>query len=397
MPKLSIKAGTTSKSVGIVVLNSSLSTGAGLTGLAFGTSGLIAYWWQPGVTAPAAITLVTQTITGAYSSGGFVEADATHTPGHYRLDIPNACLTGATDVIIELNGATNMAPVRLEIELTATDNQDAVRGGMSALPNAAANAANGLITAGTGTNQINLTSGGVDLQTILTHAPTTTTNGILDVNVKNYNNHTALTDGNNLPEVDVVDIAGTASAGTAGYVGIDWGAIHAPTSTVNLSGTTIPVSNTYIRQNTAQAGAAGTITLDSSASATDNFYRDDLILLTGGTGIGQVRPVISYVGSTKVATISPNWVINPDNTSTFTILPGVQHILAPTGLDQITAWSAACTARQALFLSAAGIFGQISGLPTSPATVLGLDASTTTAVVHFDSNDNRTSITLTLP
>jgi hypothetical protein len=37
-----------------------------------------------------------------------------------------------------------MAPVTLEIELTAWDNQDSVRGGMTALPNAAAGATNGL-------------------------------------------------------------------------------------------------------------------------------------------------------------------------------------------------------------------------------------------------------------
>jgi hypothetical protein len=78
-----------------------------------------------------------------------------------------------------------------------------------------------------------------------------------------------------------------------------------------------------IRSNTAQAGAAGTITLDASASAVDDFYNDTVILLTGGTGVGQVRHVSDYVGSTKVATIKPSWVTNPDVTSTFAILPMV--------------------------------------------------------------------------
>lgn len=76
-----------------------------------------------------------------------------------------------------------------------------------------------------------------------------------------------------------------------------------------------------IRSGTAQAGAAGTVTLDASASATDDFYNDTRILLTGGTGVGQVRHIRDYVGATKVATVVPNWATNPDATSTFAVLP----------------------------------------------------------------------------
>lgn len=76
-----------------------------------------------------------------------------------------------------------------------------------------------------------------------------------------------------------------------------------------------------IRSNTAQAGAAGTITLDASASATDDFYNDNVILLTGLTGVGQIRGITDYVGATKVATIKPNWATTPDATTTFAILP----------------------------------------------------------------------------
>jgi hypothetical protein len=76
-----------------------------------------------------------------------------------------------------------------------------------------------------------------------------------------------------------------------------------------------------IRSSTAQAGAAGTITLDASASATDDFYNDTRIVIKGGTGAGQARRIRDYVGSTKVATIVPNWTTNPDNTSVFVVIP----------------------------------------------------------------------------
>jgi len=97
--------------------------------------------------------------------GGFVEIDSTHCPGLYRLDIPDAALASGRFVTIMLSGAANMAPVLLEIELTGWNNQDAVRGGLTALPNANAAASGGLITAGSSTNQITLSGGKVSLVT----------------------------------------------------------------------------------------------------------------------------------------------------------------------------------------------------------------------------------------
>lgn len=130
MPKLSILKGTTSLRAYVFIQDSSVTTGAGLTGLVFNTASLVAYYVQPGGSATA-ITLATQTATGAYSSGGFVAVDGTNMPGLYRLDIPNAALSGANSVVVMLKGATNMVPCVLEIELTAVDNQDAAAFGLS--------------------------------------------------------------------------------------------------------------------------------------------------------------------------------------------------------------------------------------------------------------------------
>src|SRR5579884_501870 len=75
-----------------------------------------------------------------------------------------------------------------------------------------------------------------------------------------------------------------------------------------------------VRSGTAQAGTATTITLDASASATDNAYLNAAIMITGGTGAGQVpRQITGYVGATKVATVDTAWTITPDNTSVFMI------------------------------------------------------------------------------
>lgn len=77
----------------------------------------------------------------------------------------------------------------------------------------------------------------------------------------------------------------------------------------------------------AVAGAGGTITLDAAASATNDFYKDAIVILVGGTGVGQVNTVSSYVGATKVATMARNWAISPDASSQFVIVP------APSGAN----------------------------------------------------------------
>lgn len=93
-----------------------------------------------------------------------------------------------------------------------------------------------------------------------------------------------------------------------------------------------------IRSRKATAGAAGTITLDASASATDDFYNGCLIEIVGGTGVGQSRIISDYVGSTKVASVGSNWATNPDNTSVFRIdaLPGVIAANTPTNFSSLS-------------------------------------------------------------
>lgn len=143
MAKLSVVAGATSVTVNLFIQDSTSTTGAGKTGLAYNTASLTAYYALPAAAA-VAITLATQTAAGAYSSGGFVEIDATNMPGWYRFDVPNAAIASGRFSSIHFKGAANMAPLPLEIELTAWNNQDAVRGGMTAMPNAAAGASGGL-------------------------------------------------------------------------------------------------------------------------------------------------------------------------------------------------------------------------------------------------------------
>ena len=150
MAKVSLVTGTTSYLARVFIQDSSSTTGAGLTGLAFNTASLVCYRARDddGNAGGTAITLATAT-RGTWTSGGFVEKDATNMPGVYEFGIPNAALaSGSKTCTIMFKGATNMAPLALEIELTAVNNQDSVRGGMTALANAAAGASGGLLISG---------------------------------------------------------------------------------------------------------------------------------------------------------------------------------------------------------------------------------------------------------
>lgn len=74
---------------------------------------------------------------------------------------------------------------------------------------------------------------------------------------------------------------------------------------------------------TAQAGASGTITLATSASTTADFYKDQAIVLTGGTGAGQTNRITAY-STGRVATVQTTWVTTPDNTTTYKVLGRVE-------------------------------------------------------------------------
>jgi hypothetical protein len=107
---ITIAPGSTSQSIELYL---------GATGLAFNTSGLAAYYVR-NQSAPVAITLVTQTATGAWTSGGFAEIDSSLVPGVYRLDVPNAAFAaGASDVTIVVRGASGTNGAVLTVTLSS--------------------------------------------------------------------------------------------------------------------------------------------------------------------------------------------------------------------------------------------------------------------------------------
>lgn len=132
--------GSTNVSVDVYIIDS--TDGTPETGVVFNTSGIDLEYRRAGA-AVVNITeadLATPALTDAHADGGFL------TIGHglYRLDLPDAaCATGAETVSIQ-GTVTGMIVLPQTIQLVDFDPEDGVRLGLTALPNAAADAGGGI-------------------------------------------------------------------------------------------------------------------------------------------------------------------------------------------------------------------------------------------------------------
>jgi hypothetical protein len=126
MPKVYVDRGATSRIYHVFIQDSSVTTGAGLAGLAFGSAGFTAAYIRPGEAAATVLNLETIAALGTWVAPTsaahlrFLEIDAVNMPGWYEVQVPDALLdtTGTRKSIgIILKGATNQAPCNLEIQL----------------------------------------------------------------------------------------------------------------------------------------------------------------------------------------------------------------------------------------------------------------------------------------
>lgn len=92
------------------------------------------------------------------------------------------------------------------------------------------------------------------------------------------------------------------------------------------------LGGSIVTSGTAQAGATASITLAAAASSTNGTYDPAIVRIVAGTGIGQARLIIDYVGSTRVASVDRDWRVAPDNTSEYEIIASANLISTNEGL-----------------------------------------------------------------
>ena len=114
----------------------------------------------------------------------------------------------------------------------------------------------------------------------------------------------------------IVDYDGTSKIAV---IDRDWRTSPDATTTYQITPDNTPL---VVDQGVAQSGTATTIKLRAYASSTNNIYLCNVVAIIAGTGRGQARLVGSYDGTSKVATIcGDNWVITPDTTSVYVLMP----------------------------------------------------------------------------
>jgi hypothetical protein len=302
-----IQKGATSITLNIVLRDS--TTGLGKTGLIFSD---ITGSYTRNRAARTAITMATlASASAAWSSGGFVEIDATNCPGLYRFDVPDAAFaTGVRNVVISAK-ATGAITEHEEVVLTGWDNQDAVRGGLTALPNAAAGATGGLacLVAFGGT----ATAGAASTVTLPSPAST-----VADF----YKGlEVSIIGGTGIGQSRII----TAYSGTTkvAIVSRGWRTNPDNTSVFQIKGFDFQPTTSVVG-GFVQAATGTTLTLPASASAVDNYYNGALMAITGGTAVGQTRVVKSYNGTTKVVTVARPFDTTPDTTSVVVVLQAAQ-------------------------------------------------------------------------
>jgi hypothetical protein len=76
---------------------------------------------------------------------------------------------------------------------------------------------------------------------------------------------------------------------------------------------------------TARGGSAGGITLAASSSTVSGYYNEYYVRIAGGTGLlNEVRQIVSYDGTSQIASVASPWTTMPDDTTLYVLQDGTQ-------------------------------------------------------------------------
>ena len=281
-----VTAGSTNVSVYYYIVQDASATSPGepVTGLLFSdieTGGSASYVRQGA--ARVDLTLITlASASAAHADGGFILVDDTNMPGLYRCDYPDAAFATGVDQTfcqIVVASANNAVAAPILIDITDVDLRDSVRAGLTALPNAAADAAGGLPISD---------AGGLDLDDIPLNAElnarTLVAANYFDPAADTVANVTTVATTTTNTDMRGTDSAALATVCTetrlaeldAGNLPADNAAISAQISALNDVAATDIVSAGAI---TTLAGAVGNVDLvDTCTTNTDQRGTDSALL-----------------------------------------------------------------------------------------------------------------------
>lgn len=149
-----IKKGATNQSIELYIVDD--TDGTPETGVLFNTGGIDIKYRREGATVVSIteVDLASPALNDAHLDGGFLAIGN----GAYRFDLPDAAIASGADSVVVFGTVTGMIILPVTIQLVAYDPQDTIRLGLTAIPNAVADAAGGLPISD---------AGGLDLDTKL--------------------------------------------------------------------------------------------------------------------------------------------------------------------------------------------------------------------------------------
>lgn len=267
--------GATSYSATIRIIDA--ADGTPETTVAYNTSGIDLEYCRQGA-ACVDITEVTQTAGGAWTSGGFVHKGH----GYYRLDLPNAALAAGADWVDVIGTVPDMIVIGGRIRLTSINLDDAVRGGMTALPTPAPGAAGGLLIAGTNadfdvTGNVSI-AGGVTITQSTTNQPAFSVTG---------------------------NGTGAGFQATGGATGPGFFGVGGSTSGLGFASSITAPSGTYLEGGLVRSGTlSGTHSATTADLGTNAPTRDISCMILYLPDHDLSRAITSYNTSTGVATFA---------------------------------------------------------------------------------------------
>jgi len=257
------------------------------TGVVFNTTGLALEYRRDGAASIAITEVTLAALTTAHADGGFLHIGN----GVYRFDLPDAALATGVDKVAVHGTVTGMVVIGCVIQLVSYDPFDAVRLGLTALPNAAADAAGGLIISD---------AGGQDFDALIADIPTVSEFNARTLVAASYFDPAAdtvatVTDVTNQVTADMTAISGDATAANNLELQYD---------TTGLAGDTFPATQAQVSSIAAAPGVGArpfvpstiTVTTGSGASGdADDMANDDADVYTVNDNAGTLTLDLDYL------------------------------------------------------------------------------------------------------
>lgn len=310
--------GTTDYSVELKIIDS--TDGTPETGVVFNTAGIDLWYRREGAASVDITEATLAALTTAHTDGGFLHIN----DGVYRLDLVDAALATGADFVYVGGTVTGMIVIGGRVKLTNVDMNDGVRAGMTALPNAAADAAGGLTISD---------AGGLDLDGLNTNVNDIETD-TADMQPK-LGTYSDLGSGATLSG----NLEDMRDDGTAAFSRTT-DSLQALRDRGDAAWTTGSAGSglTAIATGTAQSATGTTLVLASSETFANDELIGSVLHITGGTaGVGQTKCITDNVGSTDTVTVD-TWTTTPTGTITYEIVPSIGDNCPETSADIVNEW-----------------------------------------------------------